>query len=68
MKRKLSKMYLARFRMEMTQQQLADKLGVTQPRISAWENLHTPIPRARRGEIARVLGLEPEELDEEARV
>ena len=55
-------MYVARLRIGLTQQDLADKIGVTQPRISAWENGTVDIPEARRKEIADILGLEPEEL------
>lgn len=61
----LTRMHVERVRREITQQALADDLGVTQPRISAWERLLTPIPKARRARIAQLLGLEPHQLDEE---
>jgi len=63
---KVTKMFLARRRLGMTQVQLAELIGVTQPRISAWENGHVEIPRGRRKQIAALLYLATDELDQEA--
>lgn len=62
----LTKMYVARIRLGLTQQDVADKLGVTQPRISAWENNNVEIPEARREQIAKILGLKADELGQRA--
>lgn len=62
----VTKMFMARRRLGMTQAALAEKVGVTQPRISAWENLVVPIPETRRGPLARALGIDPSALTEEA--
>ena len=64
--KKITKMMVARLRLGMTQDELARAVGVTQPRISIWENGKADIPNARRVQIAELLGLLPGELDEEA--
>jgi len=56
---------LARWRMKLTQQDIANELGVTQPRVSSWENGHVPIPRARRWELSKLLNITDDELDQE---
>lgn len=62
----ITKMKLARMRWGLTQAELAKKIGVTQPRISAWENGKADIPKARREQIAREFVLDPDTLDQEA--
>lgn len=62
----ITKMFLARRRLGLTQQEVADLIGVTQPRISAWENRTVEIPRARRPQLAEALGIEPATIDQDA--
>ena len=61
-----TKMYVARRQLGISQQELADRIGVTQPRISSWENGSVSIPLARRADIAKVLGMPEDELDQPA--
>lgn len=62
----ITRMFLARKRLGLTQKEVADRIGVTQPRISAWENRTVEIPRARRPQLAEALGIDADELDLDA--
>ncbi len=62
----VTKMFLARRRAGLSQAELAARIGVTQPRISAWETRATDVPPRRREEIARALECDPETLTEDA--
>jgi len=62
----ITKMFLARRRLGLTQKAVADEVGVTQPRISAWETGMVTIPEARRALIGIALGLDPDTLTDEA--
>ncbi len=62
MTRALTKMFLARRRLGLTQAQVAEAIGVTQPRISAWETRTVPIPDARLGPLSELLGVAANEL------
>lgn len=46
----------------MTQVQLAAALGVTQQLVSAWEKGHSAPKDERRLQVARILGVKPEDL------
>jgi transcriptional regulator with XRE-family HTH domain len=59
-------MFLARRRRGLTQQQVADAVGVTQPRISAWESGTVDIPPRRAEAIADLLEVSTDDLREEA--
>lgn len=63
---KVTKMFVARKRAGLTQAALAHMVGVTQPRISAWENGRADIPEKRRTQIAQILGVWHEQLTDEA--
>jgi len=52
--------------MGLTQQQIADEIGVTQPRISTWESGSADLPPKRRKQIARILDVEAATLTDEA--
>ena len=58
----ITRMFLARRRLGLTQAALAARVGVTQPRISAWETGAVAIPETRRDALARALGLDPTNL------
>ena len=62
----ITKMFAARRRAGLSQAELARRLGVTQPRISAWETRTADIPAARRWQLYDELGVLPEELDRDA--
>lgn len=51
-----------RERLGISQAELARHLGVSQARVSVWENRRAPMPPARAEEIARFLGLSGREL------
>lgn len=59
----LTRMRIERSRLGKTQQWLADELGVTQPRVSAWERGKVPVPKARRARIAELLHIGVDDLD-----
>ena len=63
---KVTKMFVRRKRMGLTQATLAQMVGVTQPRISAWENGKADVPEKRRAQIAEALGIAAGELTEDA--
>lgn len=65
MTKKITRMFVCRTNMGLTQAELARRIGVTQPRISAWENVRADIPQKRRAQIGRILGLRPEVLTDE---
>lgn len=60
---RMTRMAVERRRLGISQQDIADMLRVTQPRISAWETGRTPIPKARRADIADILKIGEPELD-----
>lgn len=66
MTRKLTKMFMGRHRMGLTQHAIAEAIGVTQPRISGWETGAVDIPPKRRKQIAKLLDLDPATLTDEA--
>lgn len=66
MTRRITRMFIARKKLGWTQQRLAEWIGVTQPRISAWENGLADIPPYRADQIAEALGLAAEELAQDA--
>lgn len=49
----------ARTARSLTQQQLADKVGVRQPTVARWEDGSVTIPDAMRIAVADELGIEP---------
>lgn len=53
-----------RRRCNLSQGQLAAKLGVTRQAINLWENRREPLPEARKEQLGRFFGLEPELFDE----
>lgn len=66
MTRKITRMFLARKRLGWTQTRLAEWIGVTQPRISAWETGAVDIPEKRRRQVAETLEVDPDTLTDEA--
>lgn len=66
MTKRITRMFLHRKRMGWSQVRLAEMIGVTQPRISAWENGTMDIPPYRAKQIGELLGLRPEVLTDEA--
>lgn len=55
-------MYVMRKKFGISQELLAQLIGVTQPRISAWETRRAAIPKERAAQIARILMLDPDTL------
>ena len=53
-----------RRRCNLSQGQLAEKLGVTRQAINLWENRREPLPEARKEQLSQFFGLEPELFDE----
>ena len=53
-----------RRRCNLSQGQLAKKLGVTRQAINLWETRREPLPEARKEQLGRFFGLEPELFDE----
>lgn len=53
-----------RRRCNLSQGQLAAKLGVTRQAINLWENRREPLPEGRKEQLSRFFGLEPELFDE----
>lgn len=53
-----------RRRCNLSQGQLAEKLGVTRQAINLWENRREPLPEARKEQLSRFFGLELELFDE----
>jgi transcriptional regulator with XRE-family HTH domain len=64
--KKITRMFMHRKKMGWTQLRLAETIGVTQPRISAWENGTMDIPPKRARQIGEALGLDPDALTDEA--
>ena len=62
--RTITKMKAQRMRLGLTQAALAERIGVTQPRISAWENGKADIPAKRQRQIARILEIDGSILTE----
>lgn len=52
----------ARVAAGLTQQQLADALGVSKPRVSEWERGHTEPRASRLPAVARAVGVDPLQL------
>ena len=52
-----------RRRCNLSQGQLAEKLSVTRQAINLWENRREPLPEARKEQLSRFFGLEPELFD-----
>lgn len=46
-----------RRRCNLSQGQLAEKLGVTRQAINLWENRREPLPEARREQLSQFFGL-----------
>lgn len=65
MKKKITRMFVHRKNMGWTQVRLAEWIGVTQPRISAWETGAMDIPEKRARQIGEALGLDPDKLTDE---
>lgn len=63
---KITRMFVARKRKGWTQLRLADELGVTQPKISAWERGVADLPPKRRDQIAELLEVPALTLTDEA--
>ncbi len=59
-------LHVARRRLGYTQRELADLIGVTQPRISAWENGVAPIPDHRAERLGYILKIDAKRLAEDA--
>lgn len=53
-----------RRRCNLSQGQLAEKLGVTRQAINLWENRREPLPEARKEQLSQFFGLEPDLFDE----
>lgn len=53
-----------RRRCNLSQRQLAEKLGVTRQAINLWENRREPLPKARKEQLSQFFGLEPELFNE----
>lgn len=66
MTRAITRMFIARHRMGLTQAQVAAEIGVTQPRISAWENRVMDLPPKRRAQLAKLLDADSETLTDDA--
>lgn len=66
MNKRVTKMFVARKRAGYTQAQLAAMIGVTQPRISAWESGKAEVPPKRRRQLAQILGVWAEQLTDDA--
>lgn len=66
MTKRITRMFLARKRLGWTQVRLAETIGVTQPRISAWENGQADIPPFRARQIGDALGVPADELAQDA--
>lgn len=62
----MTKMLVRRRQMGITQDGLARTIGVTQPRISLWENRLADMPKARAAQISDILHLDPDELLQDA--
>lgn len=52
----------ARERLGITQEELAEKIGVSYGAISQWERNAKPIPRKRQEQLAAVFGMTPAEI------
>lgn len=63
MQNAVTKMFVARRRLGLSQAALASMIGVTQPRISSWETGRAAIPKQRLGQIADILDPEGLETD-----
>lgn len=62
MTRVFTVMRARREQLGMTQADIATALGVTQPRISAWESGSVLMPRQRQIEVAGMLNVDPDKL------
>lgn len=59
---RVTRMKARRLELGYTQAELAAQIGVTQPRISVWENGLADVPPRRRKQIARALTCDPDTL------
>lgn len=66
MTRVITRMFIHRKKMGLTQHELATRIGVTQPRISGWETGVVEVPPKRREQLGLILGLDPAKLTDEA--
>lgn len=66
MRKRITRMYAARVSKGLTQIDVAVHIGVTQPKISAWENGIVPIPDGRKVDLSELLGVPADELDADA--
>ena len=58
----MTTMRFLRKQMEMTQRELAERIGVRQPNVSYWETNKEAVPLGRRVALARILGCAPDAL------
>ena len=58
----LSPMKILRMTLGITQTEVANRLGVSQPLISFYENQKRPVPQNTAIRIAKILNVEPEAL------
>lgn len=63
--KKITRMFVCRVNMGWTQKRLAEQIGVTQPRVSAWESGRVDIPPRRAKQLGEALGLDPAKLTDE---
>ena len=57
-------LFFIRRRCNLSQGQLAKKLGVTRQAINLWESRREPLPEVRKEQLSRFFGLESELFDE----
>lgn len=62
---KVTRMRVRRMQLGLTQARLAEVIGVTQPRISAWETGAADLPPKRREQLARELWIDGDRLLDE---
>ena len=60
--RVVTRMLALRLQRGLSQREVAEAIGVTQPRISQWEMRRLDLPPLRREQIARLLETDPETL------
>lgn len=62
----ITRMAVRRKRLGLSQATVAAHIGVTQPRVSAWENRRADLPPKRREQIAELLGIDADTLTDPA--
>jgi len=55
-------MRMKREALGLSQAELAERIGVSQGKISSWESGTVSMPEVRRKQISKVLGIEPDHL------